>query len=159
MNSELDSLLSDHRRFVESSGDEGRLLDLTGWSIENHVFRDGDFSSLTFHGTRFVSCRFIGCIFSHAVFSGVHMEDCDLRECGLIKAEAFDSRFYSCRFDGADLSRSFFSKCVFDGSVFDGARLLFSVFQGAAPQADTLSPAETEGLSVEPAPRVEKSER
>ncbi len=150
--------MSDHRRFVESSGDKGRLLDLTGWSVENHLFRDGDFSSLTFHRTRFVSCRFIGCSFSHAVFSAVHMEDCDLRECELMKAEAFDSRFYSCRFDSADLTRSFFSNCEFDGSVFAGARLLFSVFQGAAPQAATLFRAETVGLSIEPVSSVEKNE-
>jgi uncharacterized protein YjbI with pentapeptide repeats len=139
---ELNEMLLKHKLYlVNQEKEEGEMLDLSGYIIEDYDFKKQDLSSIDARISVFTRCTFAGCDLYHVYFSGSEFIDVDFSDAVLVKAELYNVKAKNTCFDRANLRRAeFMSTQLVDVSfrnadlgdgVLSESELVRTVFDGA----------------------------
>jgi uncharacterized protein YjbI with pentapeptide repeats len=106
---ELQQKLIDHKIFLETTGNEGTIADLSSMNLRGENFRGMDLMKVNFQGADLDGADFQGADLDGADFQGANLNGADFR----------DTNLRGANFLGADLSSTNFSRTDLDGAIFD----------------------------------------
>lgn len=119
---EVEHALAEHQLYLESSGRQGRYVDLACASTTDFDFSGHD---LHFGHSTFSRGRFVGTLLVGATSSHTKAEGCDMRDADLVKAELDDSDLRGVCLDGANLTRARLIGCDLRGASLRRADLRY----------------------------------
>jgi uncharacterized protein YjbI with pentapeptide repeats len=138
---DLNEMLSKHNLYLSSTAkEEGEIMNLTGYIIENFDFSGQDLSSINARISIFNRCKFICCDLCYTYFNGSEFIDVDFSDVVLVKAELYNVKVKNTCFDGSNLRRAeFMSTQLIDVSfrnadlgegILSESELIRTIFDG-----------------------------
>ncbi|MEM6491242.1 MAG: pentapeptide repeat-containing protein, partial [Pseudomonadota bacterium] len=127
--------LQEHRDYIESGGEAGARLTVSGRRFKDQDFASVDLSEATFEDCSFVDCVFRGTSMDQTAFDGSEFERCDftaVRSLGISmrRTRLVECGFGGAEFDAAEVEGGGVLKPSFEGTTF--LRCSFGVGRGAA---------------------------
>ncbi|AZZ98502.1 P-loop NTPase fold protein [Pseudoalteromonas sp. R3] len=122
-NVQLESVLSRHRLWLESNGDNGEIANVSAISIVNTNLTNINFSHAIFEWSVLT-----GTDFSYSNLSSVNFRNVDASSCKFKKVDVVNADFENCKFKSASINSCKFSNSVFSGSNFSDSQLNDTVF-------------------------------
>ena len=105
----LAKLIEEHQRWVETSGAEGRQLNLTGYDLREI----GTLKTQKLTALRAPYAKFFGMDLFRVELQSAHLEGADFRRCGLDEADFRGSDLQGARFSHATMRRANFVPLLF----------------------------------------------
>jgi uncharacterized protein YjbI with pentapeptide repeats len=120
---EVEQALAAHQLYLDTSGRQGRYVNLACAIISDFDFSGRDLHGMHFDHSTFSRCRFVGALLYTATFFHTKAEGCDMRDADFVKAELFDSDLRDVCLDGANLRRATLNGCDLRGASLRRADL------------------------------------
>jgi uncharacterized protein YjbI with pentapeptide repeats len=123
----LDELIESHRHWVETSGKEGRYLDLSGYDLRKaSALQGAKMTAVKAQGTLFIGMNLNGIELQHGF-----LNDADFRSCMLIGADFRGSNLRNGKFSRADLRRANFQPLLMGNGTTKNVDLTDASFKYA----------------------------
>jgi uncharacterized protein YjbI with pentapeptide repeats len=152
----LKKILDDHKNWVLSRGEMGKLADFSGWNLANASLEMADLSLAKLHQVSLKDANLWGVYLSKAELNGAdlngakisggdlsfaqceganftdaNLEDANFEGANLQKTNFTGAFLRRARFKGADISFSQFVDANIEGADFKGAKIVTTNFEGA----------------------------
>jgi uncharacterized protein YjbI with pentapeptide repeats len=152
-------MLNDHKTWILSWGEKGKLADFNDWNLDNANLQLVDLSMAKFHYTSLKNANLSGIIFFKAEIyytnlKGANISNGDLGYSHCEGSNFADANLEGANFEGANLRKTNFTGANLQGARFKGADLSFSqIVDANLENADfrgaKLKRAKFEGASID----------
>jgi uncharacterized protein YjbI with pentapeptide repeats len=151
-------MLNDHKTWILSWGEKGKLADFNDWNLDNANLQLVDLSMAKFHYTSLKNANLSGIIFFKAEIyytnlKGANISNGDLGYSHCEGSNFADANLEGANFEGANLRKTNFTGANLQWARFKGADLSFSqIVDANLENADfrgaNLEKAKFEGVSI-----------
>ncbi len=146
---EMRCMLEDHSLGIQTEGQQGIFLSISGALIENY-----NFDNLNLSGVQFFFSKMIGCSFRHSDLYGckfyeTSISNCDFTGANLAKAEIYSATADYAIFENANLTRTEYINTSLRHAVFKHAKLLATIIGDC-----DITDVNLEGITAEDALKI-----
>lgn len=151
-------MLNDHKTWILSWGEKGKLADFNDWNLDNANLQLADLSMAKFHYTSLKNANLSGINFFKAEIYYTNLKGANISNGDLGYSQCEGSNFAyanleGANFEGANLRKTNFTGANLQGARFKGADLSFSqIVDANLENADfrgaNLEKAKFEGVSI-----------
>lgn len=121
MNEEINYIIEEHTRWIQSKGMTGKQIEINNMIFENKTIANRDLSVAIFFDCRFIKCTFVNVDFSDACFIASYFEKCSFLNCMMSKSDfsetilveskmkeciAIKANFYKARIEAVSIEKS-----------------------------------------------------
>ena len=150
----LKNILDDHKNWLLSQGQTGKLADLNGWNLDNANLEMTDLTFAKIHHASLKNANLWGASLSRAELNGADFEGADISSVDLSLAQCegvnfADANLEDAKLDGVNLRKANFKGAILRGASFIGAMLGGVSFTGADLLFSKMVEANIEGADFE----------
>ncbi len=115
---EMETYIADHKKYLSSSGQEGKLIDITDSLIQNAILIDTDLTSAVFREITFRQCLLYKVEFYDSIMTEVVFENCVFDEGMISNLDFFQGGFKNCIFRNFEFIKTTLIDSLLENNVF-----------------------------------------